>query len=47
MKWNVKRAPAATLGLMMAFQAAPAVSVQAAQAPGWNTEVLSVSQIGA
>lgn len=31
---------------MMAFQTAPAVSVQAAQAPEWNTEVLSVSQIG-
>ena len=46
MKWNVKRAAAATLGLMMAFQTAPAVSVQAAQAPEWNTEVLSVSQIG-
>ena len=46
MKWNAKRTAAATLGLMMAFQAAPAVSVQAAQAPEWNTEVLSVSQIG-
>ena len=46
MKGNVKRAAAAALGLMMAFQAAPAVSVQAAKAPEWNTEVLNVSQIG-
>ena len=46
MKWNGKRVAAAALGLMMAFQAAPAVSVQAAKAPEWNTEILSVSQIG-